>query len=370
MGFFAFLFFSFIFLVAALLALIKFGYGPQILALLKPMIVPKLTSTIESLAPGFLGGSPVKVGEIDFSLGSKCSVEVDHAIIGNVPDKGFKSDHLLQFSKVMVEVDVGKAVSEMIAAKSLPKDLEVLQVVVKAAHVLFEKSLMTSNVTELLEALKKTDDDDEKAEAAAEKPDSTDGKKEGMQVNVRHVEITDVQLELATTLGENIGVPGTVIALDSIKFQDFAKANGSVKMRKLVELLVGSILKSATVNTQNMVNAVTQGVKKAVTTTVGVVDDTVGLACDTVDQVTDAVGLGSAKDLVKGGVTGAVGQATQAADKVTDALAATQVKDQLTKDVKDLSKDLTKGVSKAGEDTVNALNDFTKGFGGLFGGKK
>merc|ERR1719428_1235657 len=117
---------------------------------------------VESLAPGYLGGSPVKVGDIDICLGKKSSVCLGHATIGNVPDKGFKSDHLLQFSKVMVEVDLGKAINEIMAKKGLPKELDVLQIVVQAAHVLFEKSLTSSNVSVLLDALQGDNDDQKK----------------------------------------------------------------------------------------------------------------------------------------------------------------------------------------------------------------
>mmetsp|Transcript_35924 Transcript_35924/g.86485 ORF Transcript_35924/g.86485 Transcript_35924/m.86485 type:complete len:331 (-) Transcript_35924:253-1245(-) len=299
--------------------------------------IEKLRELLEQRLPELLGDSPVELGRIDISLGYKCSVGLNDITIGNMA--GFKSDHLLKLGKLKLEADVGSAVKSVMQNRGPPKQIEVTQVELDTVHIIYEKSLTTSNVESLLGVFV---DKDGKKPAEKKKEETTSEEKQdaaGPQVNVRKTDIKGIQLELATTLGAGVGVPGAVVAVAPISYPDFTKEFGSRGALVVMKVLIETILVSALKNTQNFGKG-TENVAKAVH--------------EQTKQVGDAMkehaeSLGKAADSLN--VSGLAGKAEETTKRMEEE--ASKAMQQ--------AKDVQKAAEDAQKKAANAI-------GSLFGG--
>lgn len=263
--------------------------------------------------------------------------------------KGFKSSCLLHVEHVSVEIDImGMLVSRF-------KRIDIHKVVLQTALVVWEKQLTTSNLDSLLSSLKKTADEEPVKpvkEVPVAKDEPTDllsrcqrcckreKKEPAQQITVHRVLITGVELELATTLGANIGVPGTVLAVGDIKYRHFSDEIGSVtRPDKIVIFLLETILRSALKNVTNL----GKGVGNVV---VGAAGATQRLAASA------ASGVGGLAGTAASNVTNFAGSAGQRVGRARDSALGT---------VKQGASSAFQHVNRAGDVVGGAIKSGTEG---------
>lgn len=183
----------------------------------------------------------------------------------------FLSPHLLTMEKVLLEVDL------WVLVYSAFQTIEITRLRVRGAKLVYERNLHTSNVDALLAGMGSSDQEaskkksPRKPEPAPSKPDGgqtcckrrqDEPKPEGRHYNLRRIKVEGVSLEWATSLGEQMGVPGTELVLDDINFNNFTQEFGHQKASFIVRMLFMSLLKSTQKNIGNMGKHIGQNMEK------------------------------------------------------------------------------------------------------------
>lgn len=219
---------------------------------IKPWLALKVSYVVSEHLPKLLGGSPCHLGHVDITLGSTCGVEIHDLVIGNLP--GFKSDYLFKLGQVGIDVDIRGAIVSAFR-KNDPVDIDITRVLVQTVHVIYERSLCSSNVEALLDFIAGSDSESEESEDEVEHASRGPPRRSrgpGIRVNVRKTDIEDIQLEAALTIGKKYGLDGVVVQVAPLHYNDFSEEVGKAQVQIIVQLLVQSILRSVRVTCANM----------------------------------------------------------------------------------------------------------------------
>lgn len=210
----------------------------------KDALQRQLAALVGTLGPKALGGSKCEASLVEIGGGEHSQVSVFDLKIDNL--EGFSSEFLLKANRITVQVDVGAVLRSMAANRGKPTTIEIPLLKIEGVMVVYERSLTTSNVQALLDALEHRGQESKDSETALD--DSKTTKEQESQVNLRRVQIDGVELKFATALSESLGLKGSPLVVAPIEIEDFAKefglATGHYVIAKLVESVLLSTLRS------------------------------------------------------------------------------------------------------------------------------
>lgn len=168
---------------------------------------------------------------------------LDNMVVDN--PKGFKTEYLMKVGRINVDVSMTTLLCSC-GKKIVINCSEFCDV-----DVIYEKSLTTSNVHEILDFMekkhKKTDTENEAKEAktAAKKPENVEGHGAERQVILKKVLLEDVGMKAAATF---FGGGGVRVSIGDIKYDDFSKEVGNSMVDDIIKILFKSILKTIAAN--------------------------------------------------------------------------------------------------------------------------
>jgi len=187
-----------------------------------------------------LAGVKVTMGATNIDL-TTARVEIRDLKVGN--PEGYHSPYLLHADRMVVDIELQKLVF------SLGKDIDIEEMVFDGVDVIYEKTLTTSNVNDILTKLS---GDQSKAEQkgtvaqtsstgsgqqSQQASDSTDG-----EAIVHKVLVQNVGAKMATSMTKGAGVR---LEVGDISYEDFSKEMSAHRgFADIVRVIISTILKS------------------------------------------------------------------------------------------------------------------------------
>jgi len=170
-------------------------------------------------------GVKIEVGDLQLDPASG-RVEVAGLTVHN--PEGYHSEYLLHADRVVVDIDMQKLLY------SFGKEVDIEEMVFDGVDVIYEKSLTTSNLQDLLKKLSDSEESQEAGQAQTQKED--------IKVVLHTVLAQNIGAKLATCLTRGHGLR---LEVGNLSYQDFDKEMGAGRgMMDIIKTLIKTLIKS------------------------------------------------------------------------------------------------------------------------------
>mmetsp|Transcript_4118 Transcript_4118/g.6991 ORF Transcript_4118/g.6991 Transcript_4118/m.6991 type:complete len:297 (-) Transcript_4118:191-1081(-) len=228
----------------------------------KPILQKKLAALIEKLAPNYLGGAKLTLKQVLLGIGCDFSVGVDQLQIKNLD--GWRTDYLLDLAEVFTTVALGSLTKSAAAGKGRPSEVIIKELRVKGCKLNYEKTLMSSNINALLDAMNSQEKEEQermqvdmsklldhakdgvaKAKSSAQDVTATGEKKEPpkkktpVKIILHKVVIEGVEMAVSSAISSS------TVKVPSIVIDDFYAKYGPASARAILQLLIGTIFQES-----------------------------------------------------------------------------------------------------------------------------
>lgn len=157
------------------------------------------------------------------------SVEVHGLYVDN--PKGYRSPYMLHAKKLLAKVSMMKLMT------SLGSTIEITEIDLVDIDVIYEKSLWTSNINDLMKKL-----DDGKGQEKPQTTDETASSASDQKVILHKINVCNVGAKVCTNLSPMVGPR---LAVGDICYEDFEKeAGGATGAMDVFKLVMATLLKS------------------------------------------------------------------------------------------------------------------------------
>lgn len=224
-----------------LAALGMYMYGDTVIA-------DEIRRYIENFGSRVLG-CKVKVGAVDFSMKGKLTIRNLQIMNPRVKGVEWSSEDLFTIAYISANVD-----SQKLWASS-SKDIEINDIIVRNCRAHYEQlpsqagwsltsalgfggesnfSMVYTNIQEVLPAKKKP----------APKHDPEPRSESQQKVNLRRVDVQDVELEMVTDLTRSVGSSGQHLRLGDLNVADFSEATKMENADTILHFFVNTVVRS------------------------------------------------------------------------------------------------------------------------------
>lgn len=210
---------------------------------------------IES-ADRMLLGVDVNIGAARLSI---CRGFVNLADIVVQNPKGYKTPYLLSVGKIVVKLNVMKLVS------SLGKLVEIEALILSDVDIIFEKSISSSNVQDVLKHLEGDTTETQETEKKVEEPGpepvpQPEPDTNQLQVVLHRVDILEVGAKVAATF---FGGSGVRVALGNIEYEDFqGQCDGQVQVSEVMKIILETLMKTVLANSSVVGESIAKAAQK------------------------------------------------------------------------------------------------------------
>lgn len=220
--------FSFLCLVSLILFLVAWFWGR--------ILGKAVEASIETFDRKVIGVD-VNIGSLNFNPCAGRFV-LENMVINN--PEGFKSQYLLKVGRVNVDISMKTLLF------SRGKTIIINCSEFCDVDVIYEKSLTSSNVDEILHFIeKKFKNADKKEDKQEAKPENAEGQIAATEVILKRVLVEDVGVKAAATF---FGGHGVRVAVGDFKYDDFSKEVGNSMVDDIIIILMKSFLKTVATN--------------------------------------------------------------------------------------------------------------------------